>query len=187
MWHSYAQLAVHYYIAARFAAMQGYVPLCGNLMHHAIELLLKCGLIKGGVVPEGADADQHLRKNYGHRLGDLWTALKARHADAHLEEFDQLIATLDPWEEIRYPKGGIAMSVSRLELDQITKTAADATSVGIDGVKTYQLSIPTADRCMERLWTVISLNAEWFAMLVGDREKMGASIYEKDNRHVIYA
>ena len=40
---------------------------------------------------------------------------------------------------------------------------------------------------MERLWTVISLGPEWFALLVGNREKLGASIYENDNDHMIYA
>ena len=33
-------------MSGRFAAQAGYVPLCGNLLHHAIELQLKCGLIK---------------------------------------------------------------------------------------------------------------------------------------------
>lgn len=53
MWIHYAALASQYDVAARFAAQAGYVPLSGNLMHHAIELQLKWGLIKAGVVPRG--------------------------------------------------------------------------------------------------------------------------------------
>ena len=95
MWEHYATLSGQYYVSARFAAQAGYVPLCGNLMHHAVELQLKCGLIKAGAVPKGAplssigrvglelrrilaryrlmrkppeDADRYLQRKYRHSL-----------------------------------------------------------------------------------------------------------------------
>jgi hypothetical protein len=115
VWDQYASLAAHYYVSGRFAAQAGFVPLCGNLMHHAIELQLKCGLIKAGVVPSVAprvrlssclqrllsrvgftiappqDADRYLQRRYDHSLRKAWRDFKRCHAAQDLSAFDQII------------------------------------------------------------------------------------------------
>src|SRR5258708_5472564 len=37
-------LGIQYYTAGRSAAWAGLMPVCGNLCHHAVEMLLKAGL-----------------------------------------------------------------------------------------------------------------------------------------------
>jgi len=183
MWADYAQLAAHYYVTGRFAAMAGYVPTCGNLMHHAFELLLKGGLIKAGRTPAGVDLDEYLRKTYSHKLGKLWPDFKMAYLPHNLTEFDELMSFLDVWEEIRYPRRGIAMSVTRVLPPQ---TAEPSTVV--NGVKVYHLNIPTADRCIQRLWAVSSISPEWFEIVTNATQRpLAASFYTDDNHSVIYA
>jgi hypothetical protein len=75
----FGTLAAQYYVWARFAALAGYAPVCGNLMHHVMEMLLKAGAIKRGLIPHRADVGEHqkadivgahLKKKYRHRLGE---------------------------------------------------------------------------------------------------------------------
>jgi len=44
--HFFVGNACQYYAAARFAVHAGCIPVCGNLFHHAVEMLLKGGLAK---------------------------------------------------------------------------------------------------------------------------------------------
>ena len=39
------KLGMHYYAAARSAARSGFMPVCGTLYHHALEMFLKGRLI----------------------------------------------------------------------------------------------------------------------------------------------
>jgi len=125
-WDDYARLAANYYVAARFTALAGHVPPCGNLMHHAIELLLKCALIKSGAVPGGTiaplstrarfrglrflstlglidapsivnEVDLFLRRRFGHRLKRLWKDFKRSHPATRLSHNDAVISSLDRW------------------------------------------------------------------------------------------
>src|SRR5438552_2146024 len=149
MWDDYARLAAQHYVTGRFAALAQFVPLCATMMHHAVELQLKCGLIKAGAIPT-KDADQYLKKTYSHRLGRLWTNFKGCHPADDLSPFDELVNQLDRWENIRYPKQGIAMSV------QVTgsTSATTATGAAMKGVSTYTLNVEQLDLLMQRTWAL---------------------------------
>jgi hypothetical protein len=88
-----------YYSVARFAVHAQRADVCGNLFHHAVEMLLKSGLAKRG------KPDLELR-NMGHSLKKLWRAYKREYPDAGLERHDGTINRLDKHEEIRYPNSG---------------------------------------------------------------------------------
>ena len=45
-WEEFFRTAGQYYVAGRYAAFAGFIPVTGNLLHHAIELFLKGGLSK---------------------------------------------------------------------------------------------------------------------------------------------
>jgi hypothetical protein len=44
--HLFVGNACQYYAAARFLVHAQCIPVCGNLFHHAVEMLLKGGLAK---------------------------------------------------------------------------------------------------------------------------------------------
>jgi hypothetical protein len=95
----YADLFVssgcEYYATARFAMHAQRSLVCGNLFHHAVEMLLKGGLAKRRKsLPE--------LTSMGHSLKKLWRAYKD-HPEAELERHNKTINRLDKHEDIRYP------------------------------------------------------------------------------------
>jgi hypothetical protein len=184
MWNQYAQLAAQYYVSGRFAALAGYVPVCGSLMHHAIELQLKCGLIIAGAVPE-ADADRHFRTSYRHSLRSLWQVFKGCHRNEDLSEFDRLIDALDRWEEIRYPqRRGMAILVQA----KGSTPPVPASGPAMSGVSVYTLHVEEVDRFMQRVWWLMSVDPAVFEMWIrADQVPVVASVYEDNNVHMIHA
>jgi hypothetical protein len=104
----FLELAFGYYMTGRFAAING-LFIAPNLIHHAVELLIKYTLVKD--VPESQRSDEtaELRK-YGHRLNRLWKRYKKHVAPTDMSRFDRLIPDLDRWENIRY--GGFPTGTS---------------------------------------------------------------------------
>src|SRR5829696_1916551 len=99
MWTKYASLAIDHYVAGRLAAQHGQVQVAGKLVHLAVEMQLKGGLLKAGHVSE-AMADSVLRsKAYGHSLPKLWQPFKTCYPASDLSTFDSLIARIDRWEQ----------------------------------------------------------------------------------------
>jgi hypothetical protein len=90
-------MGVQYYVSGRFAALNGFDLVAGNLFHHAVELLLKAGLLRDYTEQEVAN-----RTRFGHSLPKLWEEFKRRTFDPALAAFDSDIADLDRWEELRY-------------------------------------------------------------------------------------
>jgi len=73
----------------------GCIPVCGNLFHHAVEMLLKGGLAKKRKLSE--------LEKMRHRLKVLWRQFKLDFPDPALERHDKTISLLDKFEAIRYP------------------------------------------------------------------------------------
>ena len=95
--HEFFRLSTQYYVAGRFAVSACLLPICGNLFHHAMEMYFKGVLSKTHTLSA-------LRSKYGnHDLEKMWCALKLQECDAALDEFDQTIAELNEFEELRYP------------------------------------------------------------------------------------
>src|SRR5713101_4563212 len=95
--HQFWTLGTQYYIAGRSAVFLKLVRIYGNIYHHAIETLLKAGLSR-----EISLDDLKNPKKFGHDLHKLWPAFKAQFHWAELGGFDQTIADLHRFEEIRY-------------------------------------------------------------------------------------
>jgi hypothetical protein len=88
--------ALQYHVAARYAAFSGFIPVSGNLFHHAVELYLK------GYFCESTDEDE--RKEMKHNLKKMWRRFKRDVSDATLNRFDSVISALERHEGIRYPE-----------------------------------------------------------------------------------
>jgi len=92
----YFTTALQYHVCARYAAFAGFMPVCGNLFHHAVEMYLKGYLCDSW--------NEHERRSLGHNLKKIWRKVKAIDSDPILNRFDDLVVALQRWEEIRYPE-----------------------------------------------------------------------------------
>ena len=69
----FARLAGQYLVSGRFAALAHCLPVAGNLLHHSIEMFLKCVLVKSLTLSE--------LKRLGHNLNTLWARFAELHPD----------------------------------------------------------------------------------------------------------
>jgi len=85
-----------YYLAGRYGAFAGLTPVVGNIMHHAIEMLLKGALTRSMTT-------ERMRAKLRHHLLRTWAVFKDQVGNADLDRFDKTIGTLSTFEDIRYP------------------------------------------------------------------------------------
>ncbi len=110
-WLYAVEFGTHYYIVGRYSMFSGFSVISGNLMHHAVELLLKACLARQDPKPNvsrkpdtWAQIQKYgSRKRYGHDLERLWSEFKTRNPDVTLAEHDEVISGLNKFEDIRYP------------------------------------------------------------------------------------
>jgi hypothetical protein len=105
--HEFFRYGCQYYVAGRYGVFAGLIPVAANLHHHAIEMLLKGALSKKMTLEE-------LKNKLGHKLEKTWDEFKAVANDSSLARFDQVIAELNKFEEIRYPDKLLQSGASRL-------------------------------------------------------------------------
>ena len=91
----FCRLAMQYHVSGRFAALSHCIPVAGNLLHHAIEMYLKCALVKTMSLKQ--------LKKEGHNLSNLWKCFKETYTDPSYDELDWSIAELEKFELLRYP------------------------------------------------------------------------------------
>ena len=127
------------------------VPVAGNLLHHAVEMILKGELSKKLSLED-------IKKNYGHDLAKTWPAFKALHPSEDLSRFDQLIAELDHFEKIRYPdeilKKGAAMSLGFVGAEARPLLRRSVGQISPE----YTLPVKEVDALVARLFTVCRIN-----------------------------
>src|SRR4051794_8455400 len=80
--HYFYQIALQYYATGRFAALTGLMPVCGNLIHHAVEMMLKGRLTHPLTLPQMAV------NPYRHCLPRIWQTFKAQFPVENLTRFD---------------------------------------------------------------------------------------------------
>jgi hypothetical protein len=101
---SFFERGCQYYVAGRYAVAAGLNPVAANLLHHAIEFLLK------GTLAKTRTLDQ-LRRHL-HKLPPLWNEFKMTVGGKNLDRFDAAITALHAFEDLRYPdealKNGMA-------------------------------------------------------------------------------
>jgi hypothetical protein len=133
----FLDLAFGYYMSGRFAVING-LFVAPNLMHHAVELLIKYVLVKDVPESQRSDATASLRQKYGHRLNRLWKRYKKHVAPTDMSRFDRLIPDLDRWEKIRYggfPVGtSVAMGMTLVRAPVQTSRQKDTYIFGLDEV-----------------------------------------------------
>ena len=147
----YFLAASEYYVTGRFAFWTKLPSICGNLLHHAIELFLK-GHLWLTLTPEDLKA-------LGHSLPRIWRRFKDATADSRLGAFDPTIENVHAFEALRYPESVIEngalfhFEVTRADLDR--SRAADK----VPGhPPRYLLVLEEVDRLVFLLFDVCSRN-----------------------------
>lgn len=131
---------VQYYVAGRYAVFAALMPVAANLIHHAIEMLLKGALSK-------TMSAEKLRDKLRHRLWRIWKESKRLANDPALANYDRVIKELDKFESIRYP-------------DELLKKGAtisfEITKVGASQFKTIGVSEPQYKLCLEEIDEIVA-------------------------------
>ena len=85
--------AANYYIAGRYGVFAHLSSVSANLLHHAIEILMKA-----------AQSTMSLKelKGFNHRLPELWAAFRQAFPTTPAQPFTQVINALHKFEELRY-------------------------------------------------------------------------------------
>jgi hypothetical protein len=158
-WYHAIEYGLQYYVTGRFASANRFTPVSANILHHAVELLLKACLAHDDTLEKIRDY-WHPKKGYGHDIIRLWEAFKARRPAPVPAEFDAIINGLHAFEDIRYPetliREGATISIGIFEVkDPIL-------SNGRIPEKSYTLMLPQIDRLVGLLFDASSANPPAF-------------------------
>ena len=136
----FLRLALQYYIAGRSACFAYSMPVAGNLLHHAVEMVLKHLLAEKGIT------ESELHYKFRHDLKKLWRATKNSFGDPSLNTYDTVIRNIAKMYDVRYPRRSYSfqMSVRR-------EPTRSATGPAAKGLRHYHLSLEDADELMAAL------------------------------------
>ncbi len=140
-----------YYAVGRFSIRHGLLPVCGNLLHQAVELFLKAVLVKRGTPL------LDLPDIFGHDLTRLWTTVAA--GDSTLAGHEATIASLDPLIELRYPDSvlsvGATIAVGPRDLGSLRPSFPPGAQVPPH----YEIDLEMVDALVALLIKLASLSA----------------------------
>jgi hypothetical protein len=174
-WLHAVEFGTHYYIVGRYSMFSGFGVVSGNLMHHAVELLLKACLARQDPDPNAnrkpdtwAQIQKYRHtKSYRHNLEKLWSEFKTRNPDVASAEHDEVIRGLNKFEDIRYPdnliQGGAVLSVSLYEVRPEHRTApipALHQPLVKPESRMFYLELPRIDRLVQMLFRASHCNPE---------------------------
>ena len=158
-WGHAIEYGLDYYVAGRFAIAHGFIPVSANILHHAVELLLKACLSKDDPI-EKIRAYGHFKTGYCHNILLLWREFKARQPAPVPAEFDAIIQGLHSFEEIRYPetliRQGARISMGIFEVENPLQKN------DLMPEKPYVLMLPQIDRLMGLLFDASGANPPFF-------------------------
>jgi HEPN domain-containing protein len=150
LWALYFEAALHYYIVARYAMIVRFIPIPGNLVHHAIEFLLKGALIE--------QLDEAARR---HNLPKLWRRYKRERNNPALNKFDQTISDINKSERIRYQEEKIRLGMLA-EIGPVRNTYDPPPGVKRPRAARYQLAFDEVDELVKLIFQIERLNPEAF-------------------------
>lgn len=167
------QLATQYYTTGRFAALSGILPVCGNLLHNAIEMYLK-----GALTPV---LDLNALRNLGHDLIQIWSCAKKTYADLSLESFDAAINRLDPFERLRYPDA-VLREGAHLRLTRLRSEWLPLPNNPTRPEPHYDLVVEEVDELVKVIFSVAKLNPVFFCSGLDPR---ALAILGEQNLHAV--
>ena len=154
----FAQLAVQYYVAGRYAAIAQLIPVLGNLLHHAIEMSLKAALAEHMTLKE--------LKNIGHDLTKVWVRFKSFYPAAPATQFDDAITALHRFEDLRYPDSVLAKG-AQMELVLFREHVGTPPQTSAPTVPRYALVLEEIDDLQAFIFATTNLNPRFFVGSMG--------------------
>lgn len=155
---NYFQMGTQYYAAGRFAVFGRLIPVCGNLLHHAIEMYLK-GFLCTKL------SEKELR-DIKHDLVRAWRRFRDEVKDTSLDRFDEVMSELNHFERLRYPEKMLREG-AQMFIGPGSVAPAQLGS-GSKNVPTYRLSLGLIDELVGYLFRVSSMNPPGFSSAFGD-------------------
>jgi hypothetical protein len=171
-WEEFFRAAGQYYVAGRYAAFAGFIPVTGNLLHHAVEMYLKGGLSKKDVSLDDL-------KKLGHNLPNIWKTFKATFNDPALSKFDDTISSLQRFEDIRYPD----LIVQRGMKVNITKQSPLKPSGPVFPSMpepAYELCVNDVDELVGQVFTATSVGPPTFLTRLFHKEEARKYLQEQN-------
>jgi hypothetical protein len=150
-------IAGQYYVAGRYAAFAGFMPVAGNLLHHAVEMYLK-----GGLSNKGYSRDV-LKNDLGHKLPKIWTEFKMTYNGPALKKFNRVTSSLHLFEGIRYPGKALDRGM-RAMMNTIRHAPLSSPQVTVPKPKEpkIELCLPDIDELVDQLFTTVGLEPTQF-------------------------
>jgi hypothetical protein len=174
----FLDLSLGYYLTGRFATING-LRIAPNLVHHAVELLIKYTLLKDEPEQGRSAATKRLGKKYKHELNLLWAQYKQKVVPTDLSRFDQVIANLHRWENLRY--GGFPNAIGTAM--SIGPEAGQASASGVNAVDTYDFGLNEVDELFTAMVAASSVNPAF--MGIPHRHTELPEWYARQNQHVM--
>lgn len=174
--------AAQYYLAGRYAAICGFVPVFGMLFHHALDMALKAVILRQHPEMDELAATRYFKKSFGHSLAKLWAEAKPLAPLARLDELDSVVAKLDQFEEVRYPLNGILTGIG-LTIEPGNPVFGEPE----DGrpFKNIWVSLDELDALMARVWRVFGLPVGYLKWQA-DPTRLAEGVYSMRNRMPLY-
>ena len=154
--------AIHYFIAGRFSAIAHLFPVSGNLLHHAIEMLLKGVLAKNHTLNQLA--------GFRHDLVSIWAAFKKVFTYSDLSQFDSVIEKLHRFERIRYPDKllveGMSAQFARFRDDFVKSENGNNPKTQV-----YNLVMEEIDDLVTAIFTLSKMNPLFYCESLSDEAR----------------
>ncbi len=176
----FCNYSIQYYLAGRASAIFGSTPICANILHHSIEMVLKAGLIKKNTANRPEDKDYIISfkkgKKSGHDLESLWSEFKSIYPEASLNEYDDFILNLNKWDEIRYPSSD---NLGLLLLFDPEKVNMNPPAM------THKIVIKELDELFVKLFDLLGYNFKGALKRICSISILAKEIYIKENNCII--
>lgn len=160
--YAFARLAIDYYGLGRFAVLTHSTMVAANLLHHAVEMILKAALAPFLGLAE--------LKKISHSLSKLWLKLEPNGTALDEDRFRRTIAELDAFERIRYPDVGLKEGLEIMHAISRVSDPSSATWAKPEPTK-YVLVLNDIDALFCSVCRAASINPSAFVPHDADRRE----------------
>ena len=144
------------------SAGRAIASLWESLYHHAIEAFLKARLSQKFSLKQLKKQLKNQGGRTGHELPLLWDAFKAEFPSTGLEQFDDTIASIEPFERLRYPDAIIIEGAQIIAAWNPSSIPTEQTSGTARPPPRYEIVVTDIDRLIAKIFEVCSRSPTFF-------------------------